>query len=145
MKKLSFVVVVAMMLGVGLLLSTGPVYAHHAFASEFDAKQPVTLKGSIVKMEWTNPHGWLYIDVKGPDGTVVNWGVELGAVAGLLKRGWRREDLPVGAEVTVDGWRAKTGAAKVNAGNIMLADGKKLFAGSSGTGAPGEPRGSNAP
>ena len=137
MKKLSFLVVMAM-IGVGVLLSTGPVFAHHAFASEFDANQPVTLKGTIVKMAWTNPHGWLYIDVKGPDGKVTNWGVELGAVGALYKRGWRREDLPVGAEVTVQGYRARTSAPKANARDILMADGRKLFAGSSGTGAPGD-------
>ena len=135
-KKLSFLVVLALTAGVGLLLTAGPVFAHHAFASEFDANQPVTLKGTIVKMQWTNPHGWLYIDVKDADGKVVNWAVELGAVTGLLKRGWRKEDLPVGAEVTVDGWRGRTPVPKANARNIMMADGRKLFAGSSGTGAP---------
>lgn len=143
MKKLSFLVVVTV--GVGLLLSAGPVFAHHAFASEFDANQPVTLKGTITKMQWTNPHGWLYIDVKASDGNVANWAVELGAVTGLLKRGWRKEDLPVGAEVTVDGWRGRTPALKANARNIVTADGKKLFAGSSGTGAPGDAPASYTP
>ena len=137
MKKLSFLVFVAM-IGAGVLMSTGPVFAHHAFASEFDANQPVTLKGTITKMEWTNPHGWLYIDVKGPDGKVETWGCELGAVGALYNLGWLKEDLPLGAEVTVKGCRARTSAPKANARDIIMADGKKLFAGSSGTGAPGD-------
>lgn len=138
MKRVSFLVVLTMISGVGLLLSAESVFAHHAFASEFDANQPVTLKGTIVKMAWTNPHGWLYIDVKGPDGKVETWGCEMGAVAALLKQGWRKQDLPVGSEVTVQGFRAKTGAAKANTRSIIMANGKKLFAGSSGTGAPGD-------
>ena len=137
MKKLLFLVVATVAFGVGLILATAPVFAHHSFIAEYDPHAPVTLKGTITKMEWVNPHGWLHIEVKGPDGKVVNWILEFGSPNTLYKRGWRKEDLPFGAEVTVSGFRAKDGSPAANADNVVLADGKKLFAGSSGTGAPG--------
>lgn len=135
MKK-SFLVVAAIALGVTLSLAAGTVSAHHAFAAEYDAAKPVTLKGTIVKMMWINPHGWLYIDVKEASGKVVPWALEFGGPSALYKRGWRKDDLPVGAEVTVTGYLAKNGTKTANASSVTLAGGKRLFAGSSNTGAP---------
>lgn len=129
----------AITFGVGLLLATGPVFAHHSFSVEFDRTKPVTLKGTITKMEWVNPHAWLFVDVKGPDGKVVSWALEFGGANSLYRRGWRREDLPTGAGVTVAGFRARNGKPIAAAQDVALANGKKLFAGSSGTGAPGDP------
>ena len=127
--------------GVGVLLAVTPLVAHHSFSAEFDADKTVTLKGTITKMEWVNPHSWLHIDVKGPDGTVVNWAIEFGLPQSLYRRGWRQSDLPFGAEVTVEGYLAKDGTPTANASNVTLPDGKRLFAGSSGSGAPYDPQG----
>lgn len=138
MNKLTWLGVVALTFGIGLLLATAPVSAHHAFAAEFDANQPLTLKGTIVKMEWVNPHGWLHIDVKDPAGKVVTWALEFGSPNSLLKRGLRKENLPIGAEVTVSAYRAKNGSSTAHAEKVTMADGKALFTGSSGTGAPYE-------
>ena len=114
-----------------------PLLAHHAFSAEFDANQPVTLKGAVTKVEWINPHSWLYIDVKDQaTGKVVSWKIEMGAPNQLLRRGWNKNSLPAGTEVVVEGYRAKNGSDIANGGNVTLADGRKLFVGSSGTGAP---------
>src|ERR1700730_7192759 len=94
---------------VSLLLSGAQVMAHHAFSAEFDANRPVALRGTVTKMEWVNPHSWLYIDVKGPDGQVVNWAFELGPVNALYRRGWTKLSIPTGIEVVMDGYRAKNG------------------------------------
>ena len=128
----------AITFGVGMLLATGPVFAHHSFSAEYDSQSPLTLKGTITKMEWVNPHAWLFIDVKGADGKVVNWALEFGGSNSLYKRGWRKEDLPVGLEVTVSGFKARNGKAIAAADDVVTVAGKKLFAGSSGTGAPGD-------
>ena len=131
----------AMAIGIiGLAMSgwASSASAHHAFAAEFDANKPVNFKGTITKMEWVNPHAWLYIDVKGPDGKTVSWALEFGGANSLYKRGWRKEDLPSGTEVTVTGFRARNGKPIAAADDVVLTNGKKLFAGSSGTGAPGD-------
>jgi hypothetical protein len=120
--------VAAIILG---LLTVSPVVAHHSFTAEFDDTKPVKLVGTITEMRWSNPHGWIYIDVKGPDGKVVSWACETGSVNGLYRRGWRKEDLPVGTMLTVEGWAARNGSPTMNAQSLLLPDGRRLFAGSS--------------
>lgn len=129
-------------IAIGLLYAAAPLEAHHSFAAQYDANKPITLRGTINRMLWSNPHGHLYIDVKTPDGKLVTWELETAAPAGLYRRGWRKEDLPVGAEVIVRGYLARDGTATANATTVTLAaTGRELFAGSSGTGAPIEPPG----
>ena len=125
--KAAFLVV-----GVGLLLAGRPVVAHHAFVAEFDVDKPVTLTGTVTKLEWTNPHAWIYVDVKDEKGAVANWGFELASPNGLMQEGWTRFSLKPGDEVTVQGTRARNGTTKANAQTITLArTGEKLFAGAS--------------
>jgi hypothetical protein len=121
---------------VGLVLSTASAYAHHSFSSEFDQNQPITLEGTLTKLDWVNPHGFIYIDVKGSDGKVVNWAVETGAPNALLRRGVRKSDFIIGSQIKVQGFRAKSGLPVANGRTVKLSDGRDLFAGSSGTGAP---------
>ena len=115
-----------------------PVIAHHSFAAEFDAKKPVKLQGTVTKMEWINPHSWIHIDVKTPDGKVEQWMIEGGAPNALLRRGWNKNSLLPGTEILVEGFQAKDGALRANGRDITFPDGRKLFMGSSGTGAPGD-------
>ena len=124
--------------GLGLLLAAAPVVAHHSFAAEFDAKKPVKLQGTVTKMEWINPHAWIHLDVKNADGSVTSWMVEAGAPNALLRRGWTKNSLLPGTEILVEGYQAKDGANRANGRDITFKDGKKLFVGSSGTGAPDE-------
>ncbi|HEX5430405.1 MAG TPA: DUF6152 family protein [Bryobacteraceae bacterium] len=117
-----------------LVLAAFPVSAHHAFAAEFDSKKPVTLDGTVVKMEWTNPHTWLHIAVKGPDGKTQEWAVEGGAPGVLLRNGWKKGSLPPGTKIIVHGFAAKDGSLRANSRNIQFPDGRTLDAGSSYTG-----------
>jgi hypothetical protein len=117
-----------------LLMAAVPVWAHHAFAAEFDASKPVKFRATVVKMEWINPHAWIQLDVKGDDGKVTRWAVEAAAPNALLRRGWNKQSLLPGTEILVEGFQAKDGSNKANGSIITFTDGKKLFVGSSGDG-----------
>ena len=135
--RLKLVVIVAG-LAVGVTGMAVSLAAHHAFAAEFDANKPVQMKGVVTKMEWLNPHVWLHMDVKQPDGTVENWAFEAGTPNVLFRRGFTRKSLLPGTVVVIDGYRAKDGSRRANGRDLTFEDGKKLFMGSSGTGAPYE-------
>jgi len=118
------------------LCATTAVVAHHAFAAEFDATKPVRFRGTVTKMLWVNPHAWIYMDVKKDDGTVEEWMIEAGTPNTLLRRGFTKESLQPGAEIIVDGFQAKDGERRANGRDVTLPNGKTLFLGSAGTGAP---------
>ena len=115
----------------GLLAGIVPLQAHHSFAAEYDSSKPTTLTGSVVKLEWINPHARIFIDVKGSDGKVTSWEIELGAPAMLLRNGWTKNSLKAGETITITGSLAKDGSNLANARSVTLADGTKVFAGSS--------------
>ena len=130
MKSNAHAVQVAMIVA---LLAGVHAAAHHSFAAEFDAEKPVTLKGSVVKWEMMNPHGWITIDVPGPDGKTVRWMVETSNPNGLMRLGWSKRSLKPGDAITVEAYQAKDGSNTANASRVTLADGRKVFAGSTGT------------
>lgn len=121
-----------------MVLAAGSASAHHAFAAEFDADKPISLRGTVTQMEWINPHSWIHVEVKGPDGKVTEWMIEGGAPNALLRRGFTKASLPPGTEILVEGFAAKSGKNRANGRDITFSDGRKLFLGSQGTGAPGE-------
>jgi hypothetical protein len=122
--------IASFLLGVALL-SPHTLAAHHSFDAEFDRNKPVTLKGSVTRVDWGNPHIWVFIDVKDEAGKVSNWGVEGGAPNALFRNGWRKDSLKVGDIVTVEGFRGRDGSQRANANRVTLPDGRRVFAGSS--------------
>ena len=125
-RKLSIIVALAV-----LLLTVAPLWAHHAFQAEFDQEKPVSLKGKVTKMEWINPHAWIHIEVVGTDGKVTSWMIECGSPNIMLRRGFTKDSLEFGAELTVEGYRAKNGSNRANGSSVTFRDGRKLFVGGS--------------
>jgi hypothetical protein len=128
----------ALAASVALLIGSAPVFAHHSFSAEFDVNKPVTLKGTVTKVEWMNPHVWFYIDVTNENGAVEHWQCENGAPNALARMGWTRNSLKVGDQITVEGFRAKNAENTANARQVTLPDGRKVFSGSAEDGGPGK-------
>ncbi len=132
-------ITVGVIVGMALLFSQAPVWAHHAFAGEFDANKPVKfLDATVTRVQLINPHSWINVDVKMPDGHVENWAIEAGSPNILLRRGITKDTLKVGTKIVVDGYQSKDGSHRANGRDLTLPDGTKLFLGSTGTGAPYE-------
>jgi hypothetical protein len=132
---------VGVLVGIALGVASSHVHAHHSFAAQYDANKPLTLVGTVTKVEWTNPHARFYVDVKDETGAVTNWNLELASPNVLRRNGWSRTSLNVGDEVTVEASAAKNGTKMANARVVKLADGRRVFAGSSGGDAPPPPAG----
>ncbi len=128
--------VVALVAGIALLATAPLAVAHHAFAAEFDATKPVKLRGKITKMEWINPHAWMHLEVTDENGNVQTWMIEAGPPGALVRRGWTKNSVRPGTEVLVEGYQATDGALRANGRDVTFPDGRRLFAGSAGTGAP---------
>jgi hypothetical protein len=134
--NLNRTITVLAVVGLVALTPAAVVKAHHAFALEFDATKPVKLRGKITKMEWVNPHAWMHLQVTKDDGAVEDWMIEAGPPGALVRRGWSRSSVRPGTEVLVEGYQATDGAFRANGRDVTFPDGRRLFAGSSGTGAP---------
>jgi hypothetical protein len=114
-----------------VVAAAAPVYAHHAFAAEYDANKPVSIRGKLTKVEWVNPHGWIHVDVTDDSGKITSWSVETGSPNALLRRGLRKTDFTAGLEVIINGYRAKNGTPTINGTSVKLPDGRNLFTGGS--------------
>ncbi len=130
---------IAAILAAGMLLAAAPAVAHHAFSAEFDVDSPISLSGTVKRVEWLNPHSWIYIDVTGTDGEIVEWAIEVGPPGPLFRRGIRKEMLPIGSEIQVDGFQAQDKSTRATGLDVTFPDGRRIFTGSENTGAPPSP------